>query len=354
MTMRRSLGSVTKKPNGAWLVRVTLPSADGAQRRASKTVRGSKRDAERVLQQMLARAGLADADGLTFRAFVEGQYSPWHDAQYPRRDAMRHYHKEMGYLLAEFGDYRLDQLTPQLMETWAANAPEYKVNAMKAALSKAVQWRQLDRNPLEAVKPHRSRPKKQRFSAADAAMIVDAFRGSDIEPVVLLMLMCGMRREEALAMDWQRIDFKTGLARIDRSWHYESGDGWFEATKNASSVRMVTIDPATLSRLDELRRAGGVVRMGAVSEIRPGDRMPPSTCADHWAAIAKPLLGKRYLPMKSLRHTHASLCLEAGVPMEAIARRLGHASTKLTESTYAEAPQIEAGCADAMARTFAG
>ena len=115
---------------------------------------------------------------------------------------------------------------------------------------------------------------------------------------------------------------------------------------------MVTLDRRTLSRLDEIRRAGGVVRMGAVCETRPGVRMPPSTAADKWAAVAKPLLGERYLPMKNLRHTHASICLEGGVPMEAIAKRLGHASTKLTESTYAEAPQIQEQCADAMERAF--
>ncbi len=349
--MRRSLGSVTKKPSGAWLVRVTLPSLDGTQRRVSKTVRGSKREAEKVLADMLAQSGQLAAEDLTLAQFA-GQYREWHDREYPRRDAMAHFHRELDRAVADFPGYKLSQLTPQLMETWGASAPEYKVNVLKAAFNKAVDWRLMERNPLAAVKPHRARPKKQRFSAADAALIVEAFRGAVIEPVVLLMLMCGMRREEALAMDWARIDFRTGLARIDRSWHYESGEGWFEATKNASSVRMVTIDPATLARLDEIRRAGGVVRVGAVAEIRPGVRIPPSTCADHWAAVAKPLLGKRYLPMKSLRHTHASLCLEAGVPMEAIAKRLGHASTRLTESTYAEAPQIEAGCAEAMTRTF--
>lgn len=352
--MRRSLGSITKRSNGTWLVRVTLPTLDGKQKRTSKTVRGSKREAEKVLQSMLAQAGHVTTDDMTFADYIELQYKPWHDAQYPRRDSARRFAKKMEYLVADFGARKLSQLTPQLLETWAATAPEYNVNGMKAALTKAVQWRLIDRNPLEAVKPHRARPKKQRFTAEEAARIVEAFKDVDIEPVVLLMLMCGMRREEALAMDWSRIDFKTGLARIDRTWHYGDGEGWFEKTKNATSTRMVTIDPATLARLDEIRRRGDVVRMGAICEIRLGCRMAPSTCAKRWGEIARPLLGSRYLPMKSLRHTHASLCLEAGVPMEAIARRLGHASTKLTESTYAEAPQIEAGCADAMARTFAG
>lgn len=350
MAQRRSLGSITKRENGSWLVKISV-MVDGKQKRPCKTVRGSKRDAEKALQQLLAEHGYAES-GMTFRQFCEVHYIPWHDKTYPRRDAVSHFHREIGYLLAEFGDRPLKSLTTASMEVWGADAKEYRVNAMKAALNKAVDWDMMGKNPLRNIKPHRSRPKKERFSVEDAALIAEAVRGSDIEAAVLLMLMGGFRREEALAMDWNRIDFKTGLATIDRTWHYGDGEGWFEDTKNPTSRRVVTLDRRTLTRLDEIRRAGGVVRMGAVCESRPGVRMPPSTCADKWSAIAKPLLGKRYLPMKNLRHTHASICLEGGVPMEAIAKRLGHASTKLTESTYAEAPQIQAQCANAMQRAF--
>lgn len=349
-TRRRSLGSIVNRGQNTWQVKVSA-MVNGQQKRKCKTVHGSKRDAERALQELLAQQGHVES-GMTFRQFMEHHYIPWHDKAYPRRDSMAHFHLGCGYLLAEFGDRKLSQLTPSAMEIWGADAKEYRVNAMKAALNKAVDWDMLPKNPLRNVKPHRARPKKERFTAEEAARIVDAFRDCDIEAVVLLMLMGGFRREEALAMDWNRIDFKTGLATIDRTWHYEDGDGWFEDTKNPTSRRVVTLDAKTLARLDEIRRADDVVRMGAVCETRPGKRMSPNTCAAKWRAVAQPLLEERYLPMKNLRHTHASLCLEGGVPMEAIAKRLGHASTKLTESTYAEAPSIQAQCADAMLRAF--
>ncbi|MBF0847267.1 tyrosine-type recombinase/integrase, partial [Streptococcus danieliae] len=34
------------------------------------------------------------------------------------------------------------------------------------------------------------------------------------------------------------------------------------------------------------------------------------------------------------RHTHASLCIEAGVPLELISKRLGHNSEKITKEIY--------------------
>lgn len=36
----------------------------------------------------------------------------------------------------------------------------------------------------------------------------------------------------------------------------------------------------------------------------------------------------------SLRHTHASLCIEAGIPLRDIAERLGHSNIKLLEKIY--------------------
>jgi integrase len=50
-----------------------------------------------------------------------------------------------------------------------------------------------------------------------------------------------------------------------------------------------------------------------------------------------PLLTKAGLPkirVYDLRHTHATLMLAAGVPLKAVAERLGHASAAMTLSIY--------------------
>ena len=39
--------------------------------------------------------------------------------------------------------------------------------------------------------------------------------------------------------------------------------------------------------------------------------------------------------MYDVRHTHASLLLAAGVPVNVVSARLGHASAKMTLDTYA-------------------
>lgn len=340
--MRRELGSITphKGQKNVWLVRVTL--ADG--KRKNKVVRGSKKQAAEELNRMLAFAGHKSND-ITFKEFCELKYIPWHDSIYNRPDSMKKWHMDMEILIKEWGSRKLSTMRRDVMETWAANARGHLINKMKAVLNKAYQWEYIDRNPLQGISDKRKQPSKKRFSVDDAKLILNTVKDSDIEVIVLLMLFGGLRRGEALGLDWQNIDFRTGKVTISRTYHYDEGKGWFEDTKNPTSRRVITLDAHTLARLREIRSRGGILRMGAVCVGVGMRRMPPNTIADKWLRLMKPILGDRYLPMKNLRHTHASLALEGGASMEAIAKRLGHASTKLTESTYAESEKIEASCA---------
>lgn len=38
--------------------------------------------------------------------------------------------------------------------------------------------------------------------------------------------------------------------------------------------------------------------------------------------------------MHGLRHTHATMLLEAGVPLKVVSERLGHSSVSITADTY--------------------
>ena len=42
----------------------------------------------------------------------------------------------------------------------------------------------------------------------------------------------------------------------------------------------------------------------------------------------------KHITVHALRHTHASLLLEQGVSIDAIARRLGHGNSKITKEIY--------------------
>ncbi|WP_369809936.1 tyrosine-type recombinase/integrase [Gracilibacillus caseinilyticus] len=56
----------------------------------------------------------------------------------------------------------------------------------------------------------------------------------------------------------------------------------------------------------------------------PGYPMHPHYIYDHMKKILKKMEHSNKLAPHSLRHTHASLCIEAGIALRDIAERLGH------------------------------
>ena len=55
------------------------------------------------------------------------------------------------------------------------------------------------------------------------------------------------------------------------------------------------------------------------------------------------------IPMRGMRHTHATLLLAAGTPIKAVSERLGHSKTSITLDTYAHVlPDMQDRAVDAI------
>lgn len=337
--MRSELGSITKRGKGTWQIRITVGTdpETGKQRRKTKTVHGTKKDAREAMNAMLALYTGAPYADMTLRAFVQDMYLPWHDQEYPRKDATNKLHYAFGQILDDIGDMRVGDMNRAWAERWTQDNSLWKVNKMRAAMRKAYEWEVVQRNPFDGVRKPAPEPDKRRLSAAQLAAVLDEVRDTAIEPGVILQASCGLREAEALALDWTAIDFERGKVRIDSTWHYDRGRGWFEPPKNRTSRGTVTIPADALARLKEIRTGGGVIRKGPIMLApRNGGRMSPSTYSSIWRRLMRPLLGEDYVPVENLRHTHASLLLDAGASMEQIRDRLRHSSIKIAERYYAK------------------
>lgn len=330
--MRSELGSIRERKKGVWEVRVSLGyGADGKRKTKSKTVRGTRKDARVALNALLAQYGALPMSATTLHDFLNSMYLPWHEREYPRPDAIRKIRYSIGRVVEDTPDKPLDSLSKAFCVQWCAQHPLWEQMALRAALSKAVEWEYLDRNPMTGIGDKYTRPEsKKRLSQDQLLLILDAVRDTPIEAGVIIQASCGLRKAEALALDWEHIDFETGLLTVSRTWHYGSKGGWFEDTKNAQSKGKVRVPPRSLARLEEIRGTGPICTMN-------GKRMIPNTYYNIWRHIAIPLLGDDYVSVENLRHTHGSILFDAGVSVEFISKRLRHASTRITEKHYIRA-----------------
>jgi integrase len=186
--------------------------------------------------------------------------------------------------------------------------------------------------------------------------------GADAQPYrlhayVVLLLMTGIRPEEARALRWDHLDLDAGTVAIWRS-DRAGGD-----TKTARSRRTLKLPEIALSALRERRAAQAVDRLaagelwqdsGLVFTTSIGTMLDQHNIRREFRQITKAAgLGEGWVP-RELRHTFVSIMSAGGVPVEEIARVAGHKQTSTTEVVYRRElrPVITTG-AEVMDKVFA-
>ena len=81
-----------------------------------------------------------------------------------------------------------------------------------------------------------------------------------------------------------------------------------------------------------------MVETGLVFTQENGEALDPESVSRYWRQAVK----KAVLPtirLHDLRHTHATLALQAGIHPKVVSERLGHATISITLDTYSHAIQ---------------
>lgn len=159
---------------------------------------------------------------------------------------------------------------------------------------------------------------------------------------IVLSYHTGMRQGECFALRWEDIDFKRLTIYIHATMYDDGGTGTYQpAPKTKSSVRLISISPqlASVLKLIKLQQqeqkevlGGRYYDHGYVCQAENGFNLTASRMRD-FTNYCKRTFGKG--SFHSLRHTHATLLLEAGLEIDLVAKRLGHSSVTTTANTYA-------------------
>ena len=145
---------------------------------------------------------------------------------------------------------------------------------------------------------------------------------------ILLCAKTGLRFSEALALTPNDFDFAQHRIKITKTWNYKTAEGGFAQTKNFSSKRTISIDKQLSRQFAKL-----TAQITNDKPIFVLGRVFNSTINNRLKTLCK----KANVPIisvHSLRHTHASLLIYAGVSIASISKRLGHSSVTTTQETY--------------------
>jgi integrase len=174
-------------------------------------------------------------------------------------------------------------------------------------------------------------------------------------PAVAFSVYTGARRGEVVALRWDDVSFERKTVTIARSLTESMA---FKAPKN-DRTRTLAISDALCTILRSHRASQGEKRLamqGAYNDQGLVFAHADGSAIDPWnfGRAVRDLIvraGVTPVTLHGLRDTHASLCAKAGVPLEVVSRRLGHASIGVTAERYLHVySDRDADAADAFGR----
>jgi integrase len=177
------------------------------------------------------------------------------------------------------------------------------------------------------------------WSPSELHKFLEAVRGSDDYPLWRLAAATGMRRGELIGLMWRDFDLMLGRVTIQRQLIRNGEHLEFAYPKTAAGRRTICLDPRTIATLLEHRRrqsaeSGDEENKTDVVFARPDGRPRDPDAISHQFRAAAERAGLPRIRLHDLRHTHATLALQAAINPKVVQERLGHASVRVTLDTY--------------------
>jgi integrase len=166
------------------------------------------------------------------------------------------------------------------------------------------------------------------------------------KPSAMLMMLSGLRRGEATALQWNDIDFTDNKISVTKSYNFKTKE--FKTPKNGKS-RVVSVPQILIDYLKTLPRKSLFVLTNANGRMMTEDswkRLYQSYMHDmnieygyngdapnKYAPIKIPMMITPFTPHE-LRHTFCTIMYEAGIDALTAMEQLGHSDIKTTLSIY--------------------
>jgi integrase len=214
----------------------------------------------------------------------------------------------------------------------------------KAALTQAVRWQLLDRNPFDGVRrPATGKLARGVWTKEQAAKFLNTARDHPLYALYLIVIMTGLRRGEILGLRWQDVNFNENTIKIEQSLIFVNGKRTLKhGVKTESSERKFTVSSEIIDALREregaqiLERANAGEQWqetGLIFTTTTGTGIYESTLRRiHTKLIAQADVPN--LTLHPLRRTFTSLAILSGADIKEVSRRLGHSSVEITLDIY--------------------
>ena len=363
-------GTVERYGRG-WRYRadVGIDPGTGKRRWATKGGFASQKAARTALNKVLSAAD--EGMVVTRSSTLLGDYlDEWMDGAESslKQTTAFGYRRAIDKLKETLGHVRLQDLTPlgierayrQLIASGlAAKTVRHSHTVLRRALADAERLGLVSRNAAAAAKAPAVVDKEQStWTPAELSAFLSSVADHRLFAAFVLSATTGMRRGELLGLRWRDVDLDSGRVSIVRTITTVNGQPIETSTKTNKSRRRVALDGATVEVLRAHRERQAVERKaagsawqetGLVFTLEDGSAIHPDRFS-RWFSRLVDVAGLPHIRLHDLRHTHATLALQAGVHPKVVSERLGHATVGITLDLYSHvSPAMDEDAAERIA-----
>ena len=350
-------GTVRQRKDGRWEGRVVIGYDDNGYPKTKNVLAKTKKECVEKLQKLKEEYGglkpekvrpdMAFGDWLQFwyENHCKPKIRPTTQATYESRIRL--------HIIPEIGHIPLNKLTQNDLQQFYGRV---KKNGRKShtelygeglsdrmvrmchatcrsALEKAVQDGLIRVNPAIGCKLPPKKAREMQVLTRDALQrfLIQA-QAEGYYELFLLELATGLRRGELMALQWDDLDFKTGVLTVNKQVYDVKGELLVSKPKTKASIRKIVLPPAVVEVLREYKEMVHS-RWMFPSPVKEDMPLGPGVVRKRLQLILEHA-GCKHVRFHDLRHTFATLALENGMDVKTLSAMLGHVSAATTLDIY--------------------
>lgn len=358
-------GSISQRKDGTWTGRLTIGKTKDGRQKIKAFYGKTESEVKKKMKQYTVdsiKNGHIDISKET----VEQYMTDWLEntkrielkpTSYDRLEntCKHHIFPEIGWLqIATVTPFDIQKLITKKSETLSYSSVKKIYEAINAAFKLAVQRELIAKSPVVGIALPKSAEKRRsdiyflsdyQIQKIKEEINRDYSRGKTgtyrLGAAFILLLNTGMRLGEALALEWDDVDFEKRTISITKDLAHvknRTGNGSNylhvvqQRPKTNDSVRTINLNSGALEALQRLKEVNGKFKYVLANSA--GHHTTHRTFDKAFRAIQKHCGISPQVGVHALRHTFASVLFKNGIDVKTVSTILGHSSTSITYNTY--------------------